>query len=961
MLILSITPAIGVQANIFPGLEWMTAEPAEVGLDSVKIEEFARAVGGDGVIVRHGRLVKSWGDPTKRKDWASASKPMMSTLLFFAIKEGRVPSVDSRVASLVERIYKKEVIAKDRDMTWRHLANMTSGYSLGERPGEAWAYNDYAITLYSHLLFDGVFGIDPAGIDAMICAPERLGRLQPQDGGFFGSRQGRGMNASPRDAARIGLFWLHRGNWNGRQLLPREYFDRYMRNDVPSDLPRTDSVNPPADYLGTGTLGGPSDQCELGPGVYGFNWWFNNRPRGKGEPLMPALPPDAFRADGHFGREVILVVPSLDLVVAARGDWGGLRASKTALLMEAVIDPPDRPLPGQIVRDPVHPQWLKRANGDAVFISGPGDPEDFLYRGIRNPDGTRSGDQAELIAKLIQHGGNSIYLQAIRSHGGDGTDDHNPFVDGDPERGLNEAILDQWEGWFRTMDEAGIVIYFFLYDDGARIWPGEEVGQAEEKLIQALIDRFKHHRNLIWLVGEEALEAYPVERVRAIAARIAHHDDHGHLVGSHGHSTTRFADWQEGGALDHYSMQFNTASSAGVHAAAVDARRNAEAAGASGHGYQVIYSENTERRENGPAALDELRAYLWDVAMAGVMPMRLGMDIAHTPAEALAACRIQQRFFESVDCGPLSSRDALAAGGTAYVLADPGRSYVAYGRSASDGLGLRGLAGGIYDLRWLDVVTGRTLDLPGVEIATGDAIFVRPPAIGVHCAVWARLRVPAAGPGLLTFVEERVTVEPEDGYALLTVRRIGGSQGAASVKVAPAGDITSPGLHPDRAFGVLQWADGERSDRSLRIPLPRDEKSGSVACILINPEGAALGAITAATVEIAGRTGGNLPPRASGQEVRVVADGRISIALTYADPDNGPAPYAFEIIRRPAHGRLTGKGNDRLYAPAPGFTGKDSFTWRVRDGAGLASDPATVSILVGTAETVGPSESADRR
>ena len=46
---------------------------------------------------------------------------------------------------------------------------------------------------------------------------------------------------------------------------------------------------------------------------------------------------------------------------------------------------------------------------------------------------------------------------------------------------------------------------------------GEEVGQAEEKLIQALIDRFKHHRNLIWLVGEEALEAYPVERVRAIA------------------------------------------------------------------------------------------------------------------------------------------------------------------------------------------------------------------------------------------------------------------------------------------------------------------------------------------------------------------------------------------------------------------------------------------------------------
>src|SRR5688572_13904325 len=121
-----------------------------------------------------------------------------------------------------------------------------------------------------------------------------------------------------------------------------------------------------------------------------------------------------------------------------------------------------QPLPGQIVIDPEHPQWLKRQGGGHVFICGPGDPEGFLYRGTRRPDGTRDGDQAELIEKLIRHGGNSIYMQAVRTHGGDAKPDttHNPFVDSDPAKGIDQRILDQWETWFRRMDENGILIYF---------------------------------------------------------------------------------------------------------------------------------------------------------------------------------------------------------------------------------------------------------------------------------------------------------------------------------------------------------------------------------------------------------------------------------------------------------------------------------------------------------------------
>ena len=143
-------------------------------------------------------------------------------------------------------------------------------------------------------------------------------------------------------------------------------------------------------------------------------------------------------------------------------------AARTACAAEAA----DGPLPGQVIVDPDHPQWLKRAGGEHLFVCGPGDPEGFLYRGRRNADGTRNGDQRQLIEKLIGHGGNCIYMQVVRSHGGDGTRDHNPFVDSDPRRGLDQNILNQWQQWFTLMDQNEILIYLFVYDDGARIWQG---------------------------------------------------------------------------------------------------------------------------------------------------------------------------------------------------------------------------------------------------------------------------------------------------------------------------------------------------------------------------------------------------------------------------------------------------------------------------------------------------------
>jgi parallel beta-helix repeat protein len=199
------------------------------------------------------------------------------------------------------------------------------------------------------------------------------------------------------------------------------------------------------------------------------------------------------------------------------------------------------PVSGQIIVDPDSESWLaynRDSNGDGkkdpCFICGPGDPEGFLYRGTRNEDGTRNGDQMTIINKIKGTGANSIYLMAVRSHGGDGDNTQNPFIDSDPTKGFDDDILNQWETWFTEMDNNGIIIFFFFYDDSARIWDtGDAVGAEEKVFIQGLVNKFKHHKNLIWCVAEEYQESFSATFVSNIAAEIRATDDHNHVIAVH--------------------------------------------------------------------------------------------------------------------------------------------------------------------------------------------------------------------------------------------------------------------------------------------------------------------------------------------------------------------------------------------------------------------------------------------
>ena len=88
-------------------------------------------------------------------------------------------------------------------MTFRHLANMISGYALPEDPGTHWGYNDYAIMLYNKTLFERAFKQKP---DPVVRGGTP--RTAPVSGRRVVRHRARRVRlvTSPRDFARIGWF-----------------------------------------------------------------------------------------------------------------------------------------------------------------------------------------------------------------------------------------------------------------------------------------------------------------------------------------------------------------------------------------------------------------------------------------------------------------------------------------------------------------------------------------------------------------------------------------------------------------------------------------------------------------------------------------------------------------------------------------------------------------------------------
>jgi hypothetical protein len=314
----------------FPHKVWEHRGPAELGLDAEKLLELERRLGGRGMIVKNGYIVHSWGDQAVRTDWYSSAKPVLSTLLAFAVREGKVKSLDDPVVD-----FGWNFESKDRTMTFRHLGMMASGYARPEAPGAAWAYNDFAIQLYQKTLFDKVYAADP---DAVANDPSRFGGLGLEDGLSFTRQKNRRLKASVRDFGRIAWLWANQGKWSGKEMIPATIFAEFCRPLTPPDLPPTAKAET-NDYLGIGSYGGGSDHfTKAGPGIYGMNWWFNSEGRTHpGTRTWPDASPQTYLSIG-FGGNVAAIAPQAGAVlVSASGDWGQIQPGNSKSKMNRIL------------------------------------------------------------------------------------------------------------------------------------------------------------------------------------------------------------------------------------------------------------------------------------------------------------------------------------------------------------------------------------------------------------------------------------------------------------------------------------------------------------------------------------------------------------------------------------------------------------------------------------------------
>ncbi len=419
----------------------------------------------------------------------------------------------------------------------------------------------------------------------------------------------------------------------------------------------------------------------------------------------------------------------------------------------AELDDPQA-LPGQVIVAGSNPGYLKYNGGGPVYLAGPDNPEDFLFQGELNADGTRAGGKQEkMIERMAKAGVNAFHCQMFRmqrcNFKKEGDDRHCPFVDHDPSQPLDEEVLAQWDGWLDQFERHGIIVHLEFYNDatdvetmGWKLDPDGNLHPDEHRWIEGIVQRFKHHKNIIWGI-EESCNKLPKARTphfKKIAELIATTDNHHHpIVQSFVVPNDPEGDFPADGITsDEYIGDPHVRLVTWLHL--VPHRQDYEQQHREYLAYYrrdadnfvVLKNETFHHPRRGAAS----RIYMWSCAMTGMHSLEAYHHADTSSEETLADDGRLNSFMESTDFYQMKPHDELAAGSTKWVLANPGKSYIAYTYDLEDEMGLKLMIAGSYQLRWFDTVSGTEVTQSGVAVPAGDVTWPKPPTIGNEVALY---------------------------------------------------------------------------------------------------------------------------------------------------------------------------------------------------------------------------------
>lgn len=167
------------------------------------------------------------------------------------------------------------------DNSWNYSSgttNLLSGFIRNQFK----THQEYLDFWYSAL-------VDKIGMHSMVIETDLAGN-------YVGSSYGW---ATPRDWAKFGLLYLHKGNWNGKQILNKSWVE----------------------YTATPTNGSN--------GEYGAHFWLN------AGGVYPNVPKDLFSCNGYQGQRVF-IIPSKELVIVRMGLTEGSDFNFDSFLKEVI-------------------------------------------------------------------------------------------------------------------------------------------------------------------------------------------------------------------------------------------------------------------------------------------------------------------------------------------------------------------------------------------------------------------------------------------------------------------------------------------------------------------------------------------------------------------------------------------------------------------------------------------------
>ena len=296
------------------------------------VDKYLEAAKKDGqdihslMIVQHGNVVaekwQSEGREDKPHTLYSVSKTFTATAVGFAVGEGKLKLTDKVISFFPDKL-PAEVSDNLAAMTVRDLLTMNCGHEteiydklhdnkdvdwvkeflahpVEHKPGTCFTYNSIGTYMLSAIvqkvtgekivdyLFPRLFR--PLGIVDVVWeeSPQSI-----NTGGW-------GLSLKTEDLAKLGLLFLQKGKWNGKQVLPEGWAEEASSRQV-------SSVHGTVDAKKMKKLAKTSDWAQ----GYGYQMW---RCRN-----------NAYRADGAYG-QYILIIPDKDAVIVITANLPNMQA-----------------------------------------------------------------------------------------------------------------------------------------------------------------------------------------------------------------------------------------------------------------------------------------------------------------------------------------------------------------------------------------------------------------------------------------------------------------------------------------------------------------------------------------------------------------------------------------------------------------------------------------------------------